>query len=111
MIGRTYADSLGAGGEAGVAKALDILGKQCSPPWDCAASTRLLRSTITCWRFEAASALVKNHEGELRLFKSDSDGSIFELAMPVGGGARPRSDHHTGPAGHLREAGEREFNV
>jgi hypothetical protein len=69
--------------EAGVAKALTSSTRKCSPPWDCAASTRLLRSTITCWRFEAASALVKNHEGELRLFKSDSDGSIFELAMPV----------------------------
>ena len=28
MIDRTYADGLGAGGEAGVAKALDILGKE-----------------------------------------------------------------------------------
>jgi L-lactate dehydrogenase (cytochrome) len=28
MIGRAYAFGLGAGGEAGVAKALDILGKE-----------------------------------------------------------------------------------
>ena len=28
MIGRAYAYGLGAGGEAGVAKALDILGKE-----------------------------------------------------------------------------------
>ena len=41
--------------------------------------------TITCWQFEAASTLVKNHGSELRLIKSDSDGSIFELAIPVGG--------------------------
>jgi signal transduction histidine kinase len=30
-------------------------------------------------------SLVANHGGKLRLVKSDSDGSIFELAMPVGG--------------------------
>jgi signal transduction histidine kinase len=35
-----------------------------------------------------SSTLVTNHGGKLRLVKSDSDGSIFELAMPVGG---PRS--------------------
>jgi signal transduction histidine kinase len=29
--------------------------------------------------------VVENHGGKLRLVKSDSDGSIFELAMPVGG--------------------------
>ncbi len=85
MIGRAYAYGLGAGGEAGVAKALDILGKEMLTTMGCAASTRLLRSTITCWRFEAASTLVKNHGGELRLIKLDSDGSIFELAMPVVG--------------------------
>jgi L-lactate dehydrogenase (cytochrome) len=28
MIGRTYADGLGAGGEARVAKTLDVLGKE-----------------------------------------------------------------------------------
>ena len=32
-----------------------------------------------------SSTLVANHGGTLRLVKSDSDGSIFELAMPVGG--------------------------
>jgi signal transduction histidine kinase len=31
-----------------------------------------------------SSSLVANHGGKLRLVKSDSDGSIFELAMPVG---------------------------
>jgi signal transduction histidine kinase len=31
------------------------------------------------------STVVKNHEGKLRLIKSDSEGSIFELALPVGG--------------------------
>jgi hypothetical protein len=67
--------------------------------------------TITCWRFEAASTLVKNHGGELRLIKSDSDGSMLSLQCPSAGGARPRSDHHTGPAGHHREASEREFNI
>src|SRR6267142_905108 len=30
-------------------------------------------------------AVVENHGGKLRLVKSDSDGSIFELAIPVGG--------------------------
>jgi len=60
--------------------------------------------TITCWQFEAASTLVKNHGSELRLIKSDSDGSILSLQCPSAGGARPRSDHHTGPAGHHREA-------
>ena len=29
--------------------------------------------------------VVENHGGKLRLVKSDSDGSIFELAIPVGG--------------------------
>jgi signal transduction histidine kinase len=28
--------------------------------------------------------VVENHGGKLRLVKSDSDGSIFELAIPVG---------------------------
>jgi signal transduction histidine kinase len=32
-----------------------------------------------------SSTLVTNHGGKLRLVKSDSDGSIFELAIPVGG--------------------------
>ena len=32
-----------------------------------------------------SSNLVANHGGKLRLVKSDSDGSIFELALPVGG--------------------------
>jgi signal transduction histidine kinase len=32
-----------------------------------------------------SSTLVANHGGKLRLVKSDSDGSIFELAIPVGG--------------------------
>ena len=32
-----------------------------------------------------SSTLVTNHGGKLRLVKSDSNGSIFELAMPVGG--------------------------
>jgi signal transduction histidine kinase len=32
-----------------------------------------------------SSTLVANHGGKLRLVKSGSDGSIFELAMPVGG--------------------------
>jgi signal transduction histidine kinase len=32
-----------------------------------------------------SSALVANYGGKLRLVKSDSDGSIFELAIPVGG--------------------------
>jgi len=31
------------------------------------------------------STVVENHGGKLRLVKSDSDGSIFELAIPVGG--------------------------
>jgi signal transduction histidine kinase len=29
--------------------------------------------------------VIENHGGKLRLIKSDSDGSIFELAIPVGG--------------------------
>ena len=29
--------------------------------------------------------VVENHGGKLRLVKSDADGSIFELAIPVGG--------------------------
>jgi signal transduction histidine kinase len=32
-----------------------------------------------------SSTLIANHGGKLRLVKSDSDGSIFELAIPVGG--------------------------
>jgi len=32
-----------------------------------------------------SSTLVANHGGKLRLVKSDSSGSIFELDMPVGG--------------------------
>jgi signal transduction histidine kinase len=32
-----------------------------------------------------ASSLLANHGGKLRLVKSDPDGSIFELAIPVGG--------------------------
>ena len=32
-----------------------------------------------------SSTLVANYGGKLRLVKSDSDGSIFELAIPVGG--------------------------
>ena len=32
-----------------------------------------------------SSTLVANHGGKLRLIKSDSDGSIFELELPVGG--------------------------
>jgi signal transduction histidine kinase len=32
-----------------------------------------------------SSTLVANHGGKLRLVKSDTDGSIFELAMPVSG--------------------------
>jgi hypothetical protein len=47
----------------------------------------------------------------LRLIKLDSDGSILSLQCPSAGGARPRSDHHTGPAGHHREASERKFNI
>jgi signal transduction histidine kinase len=31
------------------------------------------------------STVVENHEGRLRLVKSDSEGSIFELALPVRG--------------------------
>jgi len=31
------------------------------------------------------STVVERHRGKLRLVKSDSDGSIFELAIPVGG--------------------------
>jgi len=34
-----------------------------------------------------SSTLVANYGGKLRLVKSDSDGSIFELAIPVGGRA------------------------
>jgi hypothetical protein len=67
--------------------------------------------TITLWRFEAASTLVKDHGSELRLVKSDSDGPILRLQCPSADGARPRSDHHTGPAGHHREASERAFNI
>ena len=33
--------------------------------------------------------VVENHGGKLRLVKSDSDGSIFELAIPVGGQHSP----------------------
>ena len=33
--------------------------------------------------------VIENHGGRLRLVKSDSDGSIFELAMPVGGQRSP----------------------
>jgi K+-sensing histidine kinase KdpD len=29
--------------------------------------------------------VIENHGGKLGLIKSDSDGSIFELAIPVGG--------------------------
>jgi signal transduction histidine kinase len=36
-----------------------------------------------------ASSLLANHGGKLRLVKSDADGSIFELAMPVGGQPSP----------------------
>ena len=32
-----------------------------------------------------SSTLVANYEGKLRLTKSDSSGSIFELALPIGG--------------------------
>jgi K+-sensing histidine kinase KdpD len=32
-----------------------------------------------------SSTLVASRGGKLRLIKSDSDGSIFELAIPVGG--------------------------
>jgi len=32
-----------------------------------------------------SATLVANRGGKLRLVKSDSDGSIFELAIPVGG--------------------------
>jgi hypothetical protein len=67
--------------------------------------------TITLWRFEAASTLVKDHGSELRLVKSDSDGPILRLQCPSADGARPRSDHHTGPAGHHREASERALNI
>jgi signal transduction histidine kinase len=31
--------------------------------------------------------VVENHGGKLRLVKSDSDGSIFEVSIPVGGRA------------------------
>jgi len=36
-----------------------------------------------------SSTLVANHGGTLRLVKSDSDGSIFELAIPVGAQRSP----------------------
>jgi signal transduction histidine kinase len=36
-----------------------------------------------------SSSLVANHGGKLRLVKSDSEGSIFELEMPVGGPHSP----------------------
>ena len=36
------------------------------------------------------STVVENHGGKLRLVKSDSDGSIFELALPVGGRRSPQ---------------------
>ena len=46
MIGRAYAYGLGAGGQEGVAKAIDIIAKELdSPRWGCAASTPLPRST------------------------------------------------------------------
>jgi hypothetical protein len=32
-----------------------------------------------------SSTLVANHGGKLRLIKSDGEGSIFEIAMPLGG--------------------------
>jgi signal transduction histidine kinase len=32
-----------------------------------------------------SSTLIANHGGKLKLVKSDADGSIFELAIPVGG--------------------------
>jgi signal transduction histidine kinase len=35
------------------------------------------------------STLVANHGGKLRLVKSDADGSIFEIAMPIGGQRSP----------------------
>ena len=38
-----------------------------------------------------SSTLVANHGGKLRLVKSDSDGSIFELAIPVGAQRSPAS--------------------
>ena len=34
--------------------------------------------------------VVENHGGKLRLVKSDADGSIFELAIPVGGRRSPQ---------------------
>jgi signal transduction histidine kinase len=38
-----------------------------------------------------SSTLVANHGGKLRLVNSDSDGSIFELAIPVGAQRSPVS--------------------
>ena len=38
-----------------------------------------------------SSTLVANHGGKLRLVQSDSDGSIFELALPVSGQLSTRS--------------------
>jgi L-lactate dehydrogenase (cytochrome) len=70
MIGRAYAYGLGAGGEAGVAKALDILGKE------------MLTTMGLC--------------GVDTVAEIDDDA----LAVTI-----PR------PAGHLREASERELNV
>jgi K+-sensing histidine kinase KdpD len=37
-----------------------------------------------------SSAMVANYGGKLRLVKSDADGSIFELAIPVGADSRSR---------------------
>jgi len=51
MIGRAFVHGLGAGGEAGVAKAIDIIRNELLTTMGCAGSTPSPRSTTTCWRF------------------------------------------------------------
>ena len=46
MIGRAYAYGLGAGGQAGVEKAIELIANELRRRWACAASTPSPRSTI-----------------------------------------------------------------
>ena len=53
MIGRAFVHGLGAGGEAGVTKALDLIRNELLVTMGlCGVSSPSPRSTITCWRFD-----------------------------------------------------------
>jgi L-lactate dehydrogenase (cytochrome) len=110
MIGRAYAYGLGAGGEGRRRQgARHPRQGNAHHRWDCAASTRLPRSTIICWRCEAADQTLSSSRrtpGPIRRGRAVRRcGRGLPSTTPIGGYGSPRQVRNCAQGGDdpLRE--------